>query len=298
MSNLGASLTDVRWDEHKVDSFTKNFYNEAKEVSSRSAADIEKFRKEKDITVEGKDIHRPVFNFNEITFDSATADVIKRKGFTHPTPIQAQSWPIILSGRDCLGVADTGSGKTLAFTLPALIHLRAQPALKRGDGPIILILAPTRELAQQIAVVCEEFGSPTRIRNVCIYGGAPRHSQARDLSAGAEIVVATPGRLIDFLENKTTNLRRVTYLVLDEADRMLDMGFEPQIRKIVGQIRPDRQTLLFSATWPKSIQALARDFMRDPRGIVRVNIGSLELSASRTVTQIIEVMSNTEKYNR
>lgn len=126
-----------------------------------------------------------------------------------------------------------------------------------GDGPIALVLAPTRELAVQIQQECLKFGANSRIRNTAIYGGAPKGPQIRDLSRGVEIVIATPGRLIDMLESQKTNLRRVTYLVMDEADRMLDMGFEPQIRKIVGQIRPDRQTLMFSATWPKDVQKLA-----------------------------------------
>lgn len=133
----------------------------------------------------------------------------------------------------------------------------SQPLLAPGDGPIALILAPTRELAVQIQQECLKFGSNSRIRNTAIYGGAPKGPQIRDLQRGVEIVIATPGRLIDMLETNKTNLRRVTYLVMDEADRMLDMGFEPQIRKIVGQIRPDRQTLMFSATWPKDVQKLA-----------------------------------------
>ena len=126
-----------------------------------------------------------------------------------------------------------------------------------GDGPIALVLAPTRELAVQIQQECTKFGSNSRIRNTAIYGGAPKGPQIRDLQRGVEIVIATPGRLIDMLEQQKTNLRRVTYLVMDEADRMLDMGFEPQISKIVSQIRPDRQTLMFSATWPKDVQKLA-----------------------------------------
>jgi ATP-dependent RNA helicase DDX5/DBP2 len=145
--------------------------------------------------------------------------------------------------------------------------------LSPGDGPIALVLAPTRELAVQIQQECTKFGyvdvstmlrtvltcssSNSRIRNTAIYGGAPKGPQIRDLQRGVEVVIATPGRLIDMLESQKTNLRRVTYLVLDEADRMLDMGFEPQIRKIIGQIRPDRQTLMFSATWPKDVQRLA-----------------------------------------
>ena len=140
-----------------------------------------------------------------------------------------------------VGIAMTGSGKTLGYLLPAIIHVNHQPYLERGDGPIVLVLAPTRELAQQIQEVANEFGRTSRIKNTCVFGGAPKGPQLRDLERGCEIVIATPGRLIDFLEMNKTNLRRTTYLVLDEADRMLDMGFEPQIRKIVEQIRPDRQ---------------------------------------------------------
>ena len=129
-----------------------------------------------------------------------------------------------MSGRDMVGIAQTGSGKTLSFLLPAVVHINAQPHLQRGDGPIILVIAPTRELAVQIQEECA-----SSIRSVCVYGGASKGPQARALESGVEIVIATPGRLIDFLERGTTNLRRVTYLVLDEADRMLDMGFEPQV---------------------------------------------------------------------
>jgi len=135
-----------------------------------------------------------------------------------------------MSGRDMVGIAQTGSGKTLSFLLPAVVHINAQPHLQRGDGPIILVIAPTRELAVQIEDECAKFGQSSSIRSVCVYGGASKGPQARALENGVEIVIATPGRLIDFLERGTTNLRRVTYLVLDEADRMLDMGFEPQVR--------------------------------------------------------------------
>ena len=149
------------------------------------------------------------------------------------------------------------------------------------------MLAPVRELAQQIQQVATKYGTTMRIRNTCLYGGASKGGQARDLQRGVEIIIATPGRLIDFLESGRTNLRRCTYLVLDEADRMLDMGFEPQLRKIVSQIRPDRQTLMWSATWPKEVQQLARDFLS--RDVLQVNIGSLDLSANHSIRQVVEV---------
>merc|ERR1740117_2277419 len=177
-----------------------------------------------------------------------------------------------------IGISATGSGKTLAFLLPAIVHINAQPYLQPGDGPIVLVLAPTRELAVQIKVECDKFGSSSQIKNTCVYGGAPKRQQMGDLQRGAEIVIATPGRLIDFLESGVMNLRRVTYLVLDEADRMLDMGFEPQLRKIVSQIRPDRQTLMWSATWPDDVKQLAAHFLgADP---IQTRIGSGELCAN------------------
>ncbi|KAF9625311.1 hypothetical protein IFM89_021250 [Coptis chinensis] len=171
-----------------------------------------------------------------------------------------------LKGRDLVGIAETGSGKTLSYLLPALVHVMAQPRLVQGEGPVVLVLAPTRELAVQIQ---EE--------------------------ASVEIVITTPGRLIDMLEANHTNLQRVTYLVLDEADRMLDMGFQPQIRKIISQIRPDRQTLFWSATWPKEVEALARQFLHNPYKVI---IGSSDLKANPSINQVIEVVTDGEMHNR
>ena len=164
--------------------------------------------------------------------------------------------------------------------------------MKPGDGPIVLVLAPTRELAIQIQGECNKFGRSSQIKNTCVYGGASKRPQIEALKRGVEICIATPGRLIDFLENKITNLKRVTYLVLDEADRMLDMGFKPQLTKIVSQIRPDRQTLMWSATWPKEVQELAKSFLND---FIQVNIGSEDLIASENVKQEFEFASKYQK---
>ena len=232
---------------------------------------------------------------DEAGFPAYVMSEVKAQGFPAPTAIQSQGWPMALSGRDVVGIAETGSGKTLTYCLPAIVHINAQPLLAPGDGPIVLVLAPTRELAVQIQQEVTKFGKSSRIRNTCVYGGVPKGPQIRDLSRGVEVCIATPGRLIDMLEAGKTNLRRVTYLVLDEADRMLDMGFEPQIRKILGQIRPDRQTLMWSATWPKEVRQLASDFLQD---YIQVNIGSLELSANHRITQIVEVVSDFEKRDR
>lgn len=148
-----------------------------------------------------------------------------------------------MSGRDTIGIAETGSGKTLAYVLPMLRHVLDQPPLQEGEGPIGLVLAPTRELALQIHNDCKSFAKNININSVCVYGGAGIGGQLSDIKKGAEIVVGTPGRLIDILttsNGKIMNLKRVSFVVIDEADRMLDQGFEPQILKVLSNIRPDR----------------------------------------------------------
>ncbi|KAK9369312.1 P-loop containing nucleoside triphosphate hydrolase protein [Lipomyces kononenkoae] len=295
MSNLGASLKKQEWNLDSLPRFEKNFYKEHPDVTARSDRHIEQFRSDKKMTVKGNDVPRPVETFEEAGFPSYVLNEVKAQGFSAPTAIQSQGWPMALSGRDLVGIAETGSGKTLSYCLPGIVHINAQPLLAPGDGPIVLVLAPTRELAVQIQQECTKFGKSSRIRNTCVYGGVPRGQQIRDLARGVEICIATPGRLIDMIESGKTNLRRVTYLVLDEADRMLDMGFEPQIRKIVDQIRPDRQTCMWSATWPKEVQRLANDYLHD---YIQVNIGSLELSASHNITQIVEVVTELEKRDK
>lgn len=294
-NDFGNNLAKQEWDLDTMPKFEKNFYKENEAVTARSDAEIAEFRKKHSMTVKGTDIPKPVETFDEAGFPNYVLKEIKQQGFPNPTSIQSQGWPMALSGRDVIGIAATGSGKTLSYCLPAIVHINAQPLLAPGDGPICLVLAPTRELAVQIQQECSKFGKSSRIKNTCVYGGVPRGQQIRDLARGVEICIATPGRLIDMLESGKTNLRRVTYLVLDEADRMLDMGFEPQIRKIVDQIRPDRQTCMWSATWPKEVQRLANDYLKD---YIQVNVGSLELSASHNITQIVEVVTEYEKRDR
>ncbi|KAH8194975.1 hypothetical protein TruAng_010860 [Truncatella angustata] len=295
MSNLGAGLQKQNWDLSAMPKFEKSFYKEDDAVAARSSQEVDRFRRDHQMTVHGSDIPKPVETFDEAGFPRYVMDEVKAQGFPAPTAIQSQGWPMALTGRDVVGIAETGSGKTLTYCLPAIVHINAQPLLAPGDGPIVLVLAPTRELAVQIQQEITKFGRSSRIRNTCVYGGVPRGPQIRDLSKGVEVCIATPGRLIDMVESGKTNLRRVTYLVLDEADRMLDMGFEPQIRKIISQIRPDRQTLMWSATWPKEVRAMASDFLND---FIQVNIGSLDLSANHRITQIVEVVSESEKRDK
>uniref|UniRef100_A0A1B6DGM6 RNA helicase n=2 Tax=Clastoptera arizonana TaxID=38151 RepID=A0A1B6DGM6_9HEMI len=291
----GGQLHKPRWEMGELRPIRKDFYVPHISVSNRSLNDVVQYRSSNEMTIKGQNVPNPIQYFEEGNFPPYVMDGIRKQGFSSPTAIQAQGWPIALSGNNMVGIAKTGSGKTLAYILPAIVHINNQHPLSYGDGPIALILAPTRELAQQIQQVASDFGNATAVRNTCIFGGAPKGPQARDLERGVEIVIATPGRLIDFLERGTTNLRRCTYLVLDEADRMLDMGFEPQIRKIIEQIRPDRQVLMWSATWPKEVQALAEDFLIE---YVQLNIGSLTLAANHNILQIIDVCQEHEKEDK
>lgn len=294
-NQYGGKLNKPEWDMDQLEPFEKNFYQPHTNLLSKPLHKVEAYRQEKEITLEGSDIPYPIVSFEEANFPEYVMNELKHQGFKEPTAIQAQGWPLALSGFNMVGVAQTGSGKTLAYTLPAIVHINHQPRLRQGDGPIALILAPTRELAQQISSTAAQFGRSSRIRNTCVFGGAPRRMQLRDIQRGVEIMIATPGRLIDFLEAGQTNLRRCTYLVLDEADRMLDMGFEPQIRKILQQIRPDRQTCMWSATWPKEVQRLAREFLVDYK---QINIGSLKLSANHNIQQVVDVCQEHEKESK
>uniref|UniRef100_H2TFC2 RNA helicase n=1 Tax=Takifugu rubripes TaxID=31033 RepID=H2TFC2_TAKRU len=293
--NPGDRLRKKRWDLDELPKLEKNFYSEHPEVQRMSQSELEDYRRKKEITIRGSGCPKPIIKFHQAHFPQYVMDVLLEQNFKEPTPIQAQGFPLALSGRDMVGIAQTGSGKTLSYLLPAIVHINHQPYLERGDGPICLVLAPTRELAQQVQQVAYDYGKSSRIKSTCVYGGAPKGPQIRDLERGVEICIATPGRLIDFLEAGKTNLRRCTYLVLDEADRMLDMGFEPQIRKIVDQIRPDRQTLMWSATWPKEVRQLAEDFLKD---YVQINVGALELSANHNILQIVDVCLENEKDNK
>ncbi|KAM9792608.1 putative ATP-dependent RNA helicase DDX17 [Neosynchiropus ocellatus] len=291
----GERLKKKRWNLSELPKFEKNFYTEHPDLQHMSAYDIEEFRRKKEITIKGTGCPKPIITFEQAQFPQYVIDVLMAQNFKEPTAIQSQGFPMALSGRDMVGIAQTGSGKTLAYLLPAIVHINHQPYLERGDGPICLVLAPTRELAQQVQQVAYDYGKSSRIKSTCVYGGAPKGPQIRDLERGVEICIATPGRLIDFLEAGKTNLGRCTYLVLDEADRMLDMGFEPQIRKILDQIRPDRQTLMWSATWPKEVRQLAEDFLSD---YIQINVGALELSANHNILQIVDVCMDSEKDNK
>merc|ERR550534_43230 len=257
-----------------------------------SKADTKEYQSKHNITMfgKGRKKFKPLQTFAELGFPDSIMKICS--GFSNPTPIQAQCWPVLASGRDIIGIAETGSGKTLAFSIPALAHLkhRVETESKSKPGfPKMLIVSPTRELAMQSQEVLEVAGKSCGVRSVCVYGGVPKWTQKEALKKGVEVVVATPGRLIDLINEGVCDLSQVSYLVLDEADRMLDQGFERDIRAIIACTHADRQTCLFSATWPDSVSNIANEFLNRP---IKVTIGSDDLAAGTRITQIVEVVED------
>lgn len=212
-------------------------------------------------------------------------DILGRHKYAHPTPIQLKSIPIALEGKDVMGIAETGTGKTLAFGIPTIQRL-ASLKDKRA-----LIILPTRELALQVDETFQKIGKPINLRTAVLIGGASMYRQVQELKARPHIIVATPGRLIDHLDQKNMDLRGVAILVLDEADRMLDMGFEPQIRRILQSVPSERQTMLFSATMPQQIVGIASKYMQMP---VRVEIARPG-TANKRVTQELFFVEKADK---
>ncbi|KAL1523138.1 hypothetical protein AB1Y20_018093 [Prymnesium parvum] len=264
----------------------RDFYVEHPAVAALSPAHVEQLRAQLGIRVIGADCPRPVGSLLQASFPQYVLDAVEAAGYTHPTAVQRQAWPIIMKGRDLVALAETGSGKTLAFLLPALVHVNAQPVLREGEGPLALVLAPTRELAVQIHEESVRFGHPCGVSSVCLHGGVPKAPQVLALRKAPEVVVATPGRLTELLAKKKTELSRCTYVVVDEADRMLDLGFVPQLRGLLQQMRPDRQTLMFSATWPAEVQALASTFLLP--GFLLLEVGGALVHAGKANTQIAQ----------
>ncbi|GLD94599.1 hypothetical protein PINS_up003210 [Pythium insidiosum] len=277
--------------------FQKKFYVVPSEIKTLTEEEVQALRDELEIKVRGKNCPRPLKKWTQCGFSVRLLQLIEKHGYNEPFAIQRQALPAIMSGRDVIGIAKTGSGKTLAFLLPMFRHILHQPPLKEGEGPIGLIMAPARELAQQIYLEAKKFAKGLGMRATAVYGGSSVSEQIGNLKRGSDIVICTPGRMIDILcmsAGKMVSLKRVTYVVLDEADRMFDMGFEPQITKIMLNIRPDRQTLLFSATFPKAVETLARKVLKKP---IEITVGARS-TASGDITQYVEVREDRDKFMR
>jgi len=212
-------------------------------------------------------------------------------GFHQPTIVQAYAWPVLQSGKDLVGVAKTGSGKTLAFLLPGFVKLRKlkkSQDIDTAKGPALLCMTPTRELCHQIYSDAEKFGGPVQISAACAYGGANRRDQEWAIQQGPDCLIATPGRLNDFVQKKQVRLDQVRFTVIDEADRMLDMGFEPQIKQVLDEVPwNDRQTCMFTATWPQECKKLAETYIKEP---VQIQIGSGEITTNKNILQHVKMV--------
>lgn len=276
-------------------------YTEHPGLSALPQSEIDAFVAEKFITVtdeaKASPAYRPItlFDYVPITDKAQRAPFA---AFKTPSPIQAAAWPYLFAGRDVIGVAETGSGKTMGFGVPCVRYIASLSAKEQKKGIKACIVSPTRELALQIQEQLVKLAEPAGLKAVCVYGGVNKDQQ-RETLYGAHIVVATPGRLNDFVSEGSIDLSNVTYAVLDEADRMLDKGFEEEVRKILGSCSTTgRQTLMFTATWPPSVRELAATFMKKP---VRINIGENttgELRANTRIVQEVEVMDPYDKNDR
>ncbi|KAK3797894.1 hypothetical protein RRG08_007992 [Elysia crispata] len=293
LSNVASKEAKQKWDDR---------HWSEKPLENMQERDWRIFKEDFNISCKGGRIPNPIRFWREANLPRELLDIIDKVGYKEPTPIQKQAIPIGLQNRDIIGVAETGSGKTAAFLIPLLTWLMGLPKIARMEdadqGPYAIILAPTRELAQQIEEETIKFGKDLGIRVVSIIGGISREEQGFKLRLGCEIVIATPGRLIDVLENRYLVLSQCTYVVMDEADRMIDMGFEPEVRKILDYLpvtneKPDtedaeddtamlqnfntkqkyRQTVMFTATMPPTIERLARTFLRRPTVVYIGNVG-------------------------
>ena len=231
-------------------------------------------------------------SFSDLGLSAPLLKAVAAANYTDPTPIQAQAIPVGLEGRDVLGIAQTGTGKTAAFALPILQRLSAKPR-PPGGAPRALILAPTRELAGQIAETFRVLGRPVGARVALLFGGVPKGRQARQLAGGVDVVVATPGRLIDHMQDRAIRLDQIEVLVLDEADHMLDLGFIIPIRRIASAVPTVRQTMFFSATMPKEISGLADAMLKDP---VKVSVAQVATTAERVEQFVIFVEQSRKRH--
>eukprot|EP00184_Porphyridium_aerugineum_P004629 CAMPEP_0184694928 /NCGR_PEP_ID=MMETSP0313-20130426/2722_1 /TAXON_ID=2792 /ORGANISM="Porphyridium aerugineum, Strain SAG 1380-2" /LENGTH=573 /DNA_ID=CAMNT_0027153293 /DNA_START=519 /DNA_END=2240 /DNA_ORIENTATION=- len=320
-------ISHVRFRNEPTSTFPKNFYKEHLNVVNRAWTAVDEFRRIHEIRVIPSSPQalcaKPIETLDEIMLPQYMMHKLHEYGVTRPTAIQSQLWPVILSGKNAVGVANTtNAGKTLSYLVPACIHINAQPELTRGQGPIALVLVSVRERAIRIKEEFDLFYNAERIRPseriirpeqrdgsgsgnrsgsearpikaVCIHGGVPRFDQIRLLEDGAELVIGTPGRLLELMQMQKLNLRRVTYLVLDGMDRMLDMGFEEDVKRVIHETCPDRQMLMFTSGWAREMAPTLVSFF-GPRQFVRVVLGDSEPLVAANIRQTILCCQEYEK---
>jgi len=291
--------------------FERTFIEQPSELSEDEQRLIDEARVELEVTVHSKtgQAIAPVTTFEELgVFPEFVMEALVEMEIEAPMPIQAQSLPMILGGHDVTGIARTGSGKTLAYLLPAVVHIEAQGPLKKGSAmPIALILAPTRELVVQISEEAQKLvkhskgksNHPGGLWSAVIYGGKSKQEQLTTARKGTHILAATPGRLVDCLENKEISLARCTYFVLDEADRMLEEGFHDALHRIAREVRKDRHMLFFSATWPEEVKKLAQNMCKGKKLPIHLAVGQREDGQATTRADIVQqvVVFNQETWD-
>ncbi len=297
----GKELQKINHEEIDYEILIKNIYREPVEIMKLSEEEIENYRKNNgDIHVRGKNPVRPIMNWYQSGIPIPILNFITEvKKFPTPFPIQCQAIPCLMSGRDVIGIAETGSGKTLAYLLPIIRHILIQRPLKPNEGPIALIIVPSRELAWQIYQEAKQYCKLVKLEVSCVFGGMAMEQQISGIKRGSHIVICTPGRMIEVLSlnnGKLINLKRTTFVVLDEADRMFDLGFEPQITKILSQIRPDRQIAMFSATFHQLVEQEARKMM-GKNHVLEIIVG-VKGKACGNVEQFIELIDDKMRFVR
>ena len=223
--------------------------------------------------------------FDTLEFPSFVRKIFDDSSFVEPTPIQAQAWPLALSGKDVIGIAQTGSGKTLAYAIPSLMHNIKEKnnnlRTTRKQPPTSMIVLPTRELCKQVSEVYCKYAFSIGMKIATVYGGDNKSYQIHQISPGIHTVIGTPGRMLDLMNQEILDVSHVNFLVLDEADLMLDMGFEDQVKRLVATTKEKRQTLMFTATWPREIQSLASEFLTNPS---KITIGETDLTMNENIS--------------
>lgn len=280
VANTNQTLVPIDWTtEYKME-IKKDFWilHNGK-VPTEVDKELKQLRKSIGVSVRGGNAPAPVVDSSDLKLPKPIREFLADARMATLTSVQRQAIPALLGGADTVAVAPTGSGKTLAYVLPAVPHILAQDPLKVGQGPIALVLLPTRELAIQVETVCVKLQKLTGIRCVALHGGVDKSEQLERMLSPTHIVAATPGRLIDLVKTAGLQLRRVTYLVLDEADRLLALGFQEQLDAIRGQIRPDRQMVLTSATCPEPVQRLIETWVANPV-VLRVKVRKSNATAA------------------
>lgn len=295
-SKVGWFLRKPIWRNIQLQPFEKTLYEEHTATASRSMAEVDAYRRANGVSVKGNNVVKPILALQESNFpDFVVKSIEASRGYASPTRIEAHCWPIALSCRNILGTAETGSHKALAYVLPAVIHASRQPPLQQQEGPIAVLVAPTRELAQQVHTVASELGERCGMRSVCAANGIRKQGQRDELKESCHILVATPRRLMEFIEEGTVNLHRCTYLVLDEVDRMVTMGCEKHVLKIVELCRPDRQMIIWVTSWKKGLRPLVEDFLED---YIEINFAKAPMPVENNFEMTVDVCQEEEKVEK